>query len=354
MGRRYLTKDLHLPVCDFLQKVPAYRKMLLMPRDHAKTSLVSHCLPPHIIIQPAETNKYFPGMAGADCRILLAGESQGRAGSNLSVIEAAFEGNQLLKALWPSVCWDNPRRASKGSANVFWNNEKMTVPRSTTYPDPTVYAIGVGGAITGSRPNVIIKDDLVSLEAANSEVVMRTAIEWHKASRALMDEYEKESGVESLEFIIGTRWAVFDLYSFVLDGDEETPPDYSVEALVHKILEPDEEGEPKPIWPERFDPARIEQLRREHGSMFYLLYMNEANDPNLVDFDITMLRKFALRGKTISFDTDGRDTFLAEREKDALKTELGKPGERVPLNGENFNRLFGRESRIDYLRLRYR
>ena len=167
----------------------------------------------------------------------------------------------------------------------------MTCPRESTYPDPTVYAIGVGGAITGSRPNVIIKDDLISLEAANSDVVMRSAIEWHKVSRALLDEFEKETGAESLEFIIGTKWAVFDLYTFVLDGDEETPPDYSVEVLIRKILEPDSNGDPRPIWPERFPPDRIEQLRKEFGSMFFLLYMNEASDPNLVDFDIPQVRE---------------------------------------------------------------
>jgi len=48
---------------------------------------------------------------------------------------------------------------------------------------------------------------------------MLAAIEWHKASRALLDEYEKESGLVSLEWIIGTRWAVFDLYSYIMDND---------------------------------------------------------------------------------------------------------------------------------------
>ena len=180
-----------------------------MPRDHAKTSLVSHCLPPHILIQRPETNIYFPGMLGTDCRILLSGETASRAESNLSVVKTVFEGNQLIKALWPESTWDRPRQASREYPNVYWSNNKMTLPRETSYPDRSVYAIGVGGAITGSRPNVIIKDDLISREAANSDAVMSEAISWHRDSRALMDEYEKESGQESLEFIIGTRWAAF-------------------------------------------------------------------------------------------------------------------------------------------------
>ncbi len=352
MGRAYLTPELHLPTCKYLQKVPPFRKMLLMPRDHAKTSLVSHCLPPHIIVQPKETNIYFKDLLGTECRILLSGESQGRASTNLSVVEVAFEANQLLRAFWPHACWENPRRAAKTSANVVWNKYGMTVPRETTFPDPTVYAIGVGGAITGSRPNVIIKDDLISLEAANSDVVMRSAIEWHKASRALMDEFEKETGAESLEFIIGTKWAVFDLYAFVLDGDEETPPDYSVEVVIRKILEPNENGDPKPIWPERFPPERIEQLRKEFGSMFFLLYMNEASDPNLVDFDMTQVRRFELIGEYIKFEADERDKGLEEEVKDKPKVQIAAPGEKFEMNAENFNRLFG-EGRAEYLRLKY-
>ncbi len=283
----------------------------------------------------------------------MSGESQDRASKNLGVVQVAFEANQILRAFWPHACWENPRRAAKTSANVVWNKYGMTVPRESTYPDPTVYAIGVGGAITGSRPNVIIKDDLVSLAAATSDIEMRSAIEWHRVSRALLDEYEKETGAESLEFILGTRWAVFDLYAFVLDGDEQTPPDYSVESLVRHILEPDENGNPVPIWPERFSPERVEQLRKEYGSMFFLLYMNEASDPNLVDFDMTQVRRFELIGEYIKFSTDERDRGLEEEVKDKPKVQIAAPGERFEMNAENFNRLFG-EGRAEYLRLKYR
>lgn len=34
LGLTRLTQSLHLPVCDWLTKFPAYRKMLLLPRDH--------------------------------------------------------------------------------------------------------------------------------------------------------------------------------------------------------------------------------------------------------------------------------------------------------------------------------
>ena len=336
MGRDYLTKALHLPICNFLQETPPFRKLLLLPRDHAKTSIVAHCLPPHIIIQSAESNIYFPGWNGSEMRILLAGETEGMASRNLRVIQAVWEGNQLFRALWPHVCWQKPK-----SEAGKWNNTDMIVPRETAWPDSTVRAVGVGGAITGSRPTVLIKDDLVSIEAANSETVMQTAIDWHIASRALMEEYEKDTGMESLEFIIGTRWAVWDLYEYIIQNDP------TVETIVRAIIEDE-----NPIWPERFDRPRVEQLQREFGSMFWLLYMNSAANPELSDFDMDKVRFFEFQGEQIAFDQTEDDYLLEER----WKRKPHDGGVRVPRGAklkDTWQHIIGR-GKGEYFRLRYR
>jgi hypothetical protein len=336
MGRDYLTKALHLPICNFLQETPPFRKLLLLPRDHAKTSIVAHCLPPHIIIQSPESNIYFPGQQGCDMRILLAGETESNASRNLRVIQAVWEGNQLFRTLWPHVCWQRPKsEASK------WNNLEMIVPRETAWPDSTVRAIGVGGAIAGARPTVLIKDDLISIEAANSETVMQTAIDWHIASRALMEEYEKDTGMESLEFIIGTRWAVWDLYEYVIQNDP------TVEVVVRSIIENE-----KTIWPERFDLPRVEQLKREFGSMFWLLYQNSAANPDLTDFDIDKVRAFEFQGEQIVFDETEDDYLLEEK----WKRDPMEGGVKVPRGAklkDTWQHILGR-GRGEYFRLRYR
>jgi hypothetical protein len=336
MGRDYLTKSLHLPVCRFLQQVPPFRKMLLLPRDHAKTSIVAHCLPPHILIQPAHRNIYFPKIrfAGCENRVILAGETEGMASRNLRVVQAVFEGNQLFRALWPHLTFEKPRSQAKK-----WNNTDMIIPRETEWPDSSVRAVGVGGAITGARPTVLIKDDLISIEAANSEVVMQTAIDWHIASRALMEEYEKDTGMEALEFIIGTRWAVYDLYQFILDNDP------TVETIVRSILE-----EEFPIWPERFDQARIEQLQREFGSMFWLLYMNSAHNPELTDFDHELIRSFEIMNKQIVFDETEND-YLLEKKFERAPLEDINPPRGAPLDKHTWQHFLGK-GRGEYLRFK--
>lgn len=291
LGRTYLTRDLHLPICAWLQRTPPYRKMLLLPRRHAKTSIVSHALPLHILIQPPGGH-YIPEKAGNNCRIMLAGETEDRATGNLSVIRNVLEKNELFRGFWPHLVWDQPRREASQ-----WHQKALVIPRDENYPDPSIRAIGVGGAIVGARHDVHIKDDLVGEEAANSEVVMTSTINWHVNSRALFDDPDR-----SIEYIIGTRWAVNDLYSYI------TTEDPTVAYIVRSIVE-----DGATIYPEVFTLETVERLENEFGLMFPLLYMNNIGDPKLIDFQEAMLRFYEPDGDYLMYEREPRDDLIEER-----------------------------------------
>lgn len=315
LGRFFLTDHFHRQICAFIQTCPPFRKLVLMPREHAKTTIVAGGLPPHILIQPADGNIYFPGLAGSECRILLSGETETMARKNLRVVQSVFEENRLFRTFWPERVWENVRQSRQ------WSSEAIIIPRENEWPDPTIRAIGVGGAVTGARPNVLIKDDLVSFKAANSEVVMDEAIEWHRASRALLDKYEIESGLSSLEFIIGTRWAVFDLYSYIIDNDPSVEVN---DESFHRIIR-----DGRILWPEKYTEGDIEQLRLEHGANFYLLYLNSAADPELTDFDMSLVRDFSIKNGHILFTEDERDAVLEKRMR-KRREKIEKPPVEVP------------------------
>ncbi len=291
-----LSLNLHLGVCRWLQKTPPYRKLMLLPRDHLKSSIAGRGLPIHLLIQPESNNVYIPGKEGASTRILLAYETATNAEHQLRWIEGQFESNQLLRHLWPDIMYDNFRRDSSK-----WSAKEMTIKRKTDYPESSIETIGVDGAVTGRHYDAMVKDDLTTLQAANSEVVMQDAIEWHKATRALFDDPDK-----GLEFMLGTKWAVHDLYSSI-EADDPT-----VSIVKRSIVEPDEDGVMKTIFPEMFSLATVERLKKEFGVLFPLLYMNSVVDPALVDFDENDLRLYRLVEDTLIFEEDGRDAKLAE------------------------------------------
>lgn len=316
MGMTLLTPTLHEPACQWLQTSPPRRKLLLFPRDHLKSSIVGRSLGPHILIQPKEANIYFPGCQdkncryrrslmtppgdcddtthlwdGANTRVLLGYETATNAESQLRWIENQWETNELLRALWPHKVWENARRQAR-----VWNQQKMQIPRTLEYPEPSIDTVGVGGAVTGRHFNVHIFDDLCTLEAANSEVVMNATIEWFKASRALMDD-----PTHALEFTIGTRWAVRDLYEYMMRHD------HTVESHVRAVVE-----NGKPIFPEVFTPDVIEQKRKLFGSLFPLLYMNSAADRSLTDFDMGDIRSFHMNGNDVEFTESEADQRLSK------------------------------------------
>jgi hypothetical protein len=258
--------------------------------------VTSEALPMHILLQDRASNCYWPGLDGSEMRILLIGEKQELMSAHLRWIENQFSNNKLIRAFWGHRLWDDPKRQAKK-----WNEIEMLLPREATndYADPSIRVIGVGGAITGAHPNVLIKDDLVSLEAANSPVVMQTAIDYHKSSRALLAPNEDIG----LEFIIGTRWAVMDLYEHIIKTDK------SVDVETRSIVE-----DGAPIWPEQISMDYIEALKKDHGSMFWLLYMNSAADPELTDFHEKDFRYYTVNdlGQFV-LEEDRRDAIIANR-----------------------------------------
>lgn len=335
LGRRYLTATYHRRLCRFVQHRPPQRKCALEPRGHGKSVIGSQSLPLHIFVQPQASNVYFPGTAGQDTRLLLACETEKRGTDHVRVIENVLEGNALYRALWPHVVWEgNPRKYTKK-----WNDTEFIIPRSPGiyYPDPTFRCVGVGAATAGSHPAGMIKDDIVGEAASNSQIVMEATTQWHKASRALIND------PTCLEWIFGTRWNLGDTY------EVEVLNDPTVECSIVGIL--DGEGG-TPVWPEKValtDADRdawnathpdtewkhsVEQYKRESGSYFPLFYLNQPCDPTLTDFQPEQLRTYTIEGERVCFPVDARDArMLAPRSGESAPSEASRPGSTAPGRG---------------------
>ncbi len=304
----WLVPQPHKAICAWLQRVPPRRKMLMIPREHGKTTLAGQCLPIHMWIQPKDGNIYFPNMRGTDTRILMAGEKIDRASDHTQVVQQYLTQNETLRTLWPHIAWENPKRQAR-----MWNATALCVPRDREFPDPSMRAIGIGGAITGAHPNVLIKDDLTTDEAANSPVVMQTAIDWHKNSRALISNYDT-----TLEFITCTRWAPGDLPEYIMQND----PTVEVNELWRQCtLDDGAMLYPQTVTDEGTCGYTLENVtdwQRNLGPRFHLLYRNTTQDSQLTDFDPEDIRKYTRGdGDTFLFTEDERDT--------AMSTALNAP-----------------------------
>lgn len=303
LGNSLLTPHLHREVTNFIQGFPPYRKLLLLPRNHYK-STISRAFCIHLFIQPEGRNIYFPNgfphrpgtSDGRLTRILLASKTADLAQLNLGEISQQIEKSSLLKLLWPHCFWSNPRLAVRQGQAASWNNETICLPRPEIIREGSIETIGVGGTRTGYHFDVNVHDDLIDIEDRNSSTTMNRAIEWHTASRAFLQDEDY-----SPELILGTHWAVNDLYTHIIEDDP------TVEVYVRSIVE-----DGRPIMPEAYSLETIERMKAQYKELFPLLYMNNAYDPELVDLNIELLRTFQIEGDEIVFQENELDYSLRE------------------------------------------
>jgi len=294
LGMDRFTDHLHKEVCEHIQSCPPFRKLILLPRDCFKTTMVSKCLPLHMFIQQSDTNMYFPGKLGAETKILLACETIDRGKKHITWIEAHLEKNELLKAFWPNICWEAPRRDARA-----WNATEFFLPRKleAEQSDPSMQTVGVGGAITGAHVDAIIDDDLITFEAMNSPAAMLEAIQWQTLSRSLLEDLDI-----GLEFIVGTHWAVNDLYSSIKKNDP------TVDIYKRSLVE-----DGTIIFPEEFSETAVQGLRASYKHMFALLYQNDPRDAALCDFSEDQLRYYTIIDGAFVFQEEPEDAMIEER-----------------------------------------
>jgi len=184
------TKGLHKPMCDFMQHNEALRKMLLVPRDHYKSSVVQAYILWRLVNDPEE-------------RILIVGDTGGTAEKKLIKIRDFLEYSTMLRAVFPKLI---PPDTSK----VKWSATEVTVNRKGIHQEPSITAQGVSGARAGAHYTLIICDDIATKEAKDQPATMKKTIEWMDGSEALL-----EMAYTHQIFVIGTPWAHDDVYEHV-------------------------------------------------------------------------------------------------------------------------------------------
>jgi hypothetical protein len=136
---------------------------------------------------------------------------------------------------------------SKRGTGGAWAADRIYVAnRDDEQKDPTVQAIGMGQQIYGSRADLIICDDCVTLGNANQFEQQIKWINQEVSSRAKTGKI----------LVIGTRVASIDLYSELINGDRylsgKSPWTYLAQPAVLKYA--DDPDNWVTLWPESTKP----------------------------------------------------------------------------------------------------
>lgn len=228
----------------------------------------------------------------------IVSATQTQAMKPLAMVRDYIETSSELKAVFPHV------RQSPRSQDA-WTQTAITIDRPPTIRDPSLIAIGVGGAIAGARLNFILIDDILDME--------NTAT---KEQRDKVYEYVQSTVMSRLDprgarlVVTNTAWHPEDLphrlemlgkptLRMSITGDikvtGEVNPNWAVDDEIAKELRPKTDSpyeivcrltanDPDPkneqtLWPGRIDRTEMEKIRKATlPHRFKQLYEQECRD----------------------------------------------------------------------------
>lgn len=191
LGMTKWDDTLHRDLEKFL-KNPSKQKLILMPRGHLKTSLVTVAW----VIQQVLINP--------NIRILINNAVWDNARKILDQISDYL----TTKSLLPEIYGPFKTNACR------WTRDEIEVAQKTdvTKRGATVSTGGVETAQTGMHFDLIVHDDLVERNNVGTRDQIQKVITFYRDSLDLLDPGGRM-------VVIGTRWALGDLYGFIMDNE---------------------------------------------------------------------------------------------------------------------------------------
>lgn len=189
---------------------PAQYQADFWPRDHGKSEIFCLSYPLRRICEDP------------NIRILIVQKTATEAEKTLGVIKQELENNQPLKAYYAPHWLETVGQKDisnqtgqvkfgAGQKEGAWQQRRIYVKRKRRGKDPTVEAVGVGGAITGGHFDVIILDDIEDDENVRTDDRLKSMVEWFTGT--IMQLREPNTKI----MVVGTlKTNKNDIYNMVL------------------------------------------------------------------------------------------------------------------------------------------
>ena len=247
---------IHDEIETFLKK-PTKRKLILIPRGHLKSSVVSIGWS----IQQALRNP--------NIRILLANNVWDFSRNFLlRPIQQYLQAGNPLSQFWGRLESDN------------WNQDECTIRlRNKVLSGPTWSTTGLEKERTGSHYDLIIADDLVAEQNVQTPEQLKKVVDYYGNLYPLLEP-------NGTIVVVGTRWHQRDLYSLLMED-----PKY--DKFIRTAYRDEERTQV--LFPEKFTVEILNDLKNDptYGrSKFAAQYMNNPVDEEFADFKKEQIRYY--------------------------------------------------------------
>lgn len=196
LGYRDLRPYPHGEILELLDSPGKPYKHIEMPRNSFKTSLITITAAMH------------EALLAPDIRVLIGSETYESAKKYMRPVKAHCEDNRRFRELFGKMGF-------KGGPHT-WNDDELiwSSRQNTALQEATFTATGIDSPRTGKHYDLIILDDLHSERNTRSIEQIQQVIEFIQLSYSLLAPGGRL-------WVIGTRWAMFDSYAWIMEEQKE-------------------------------------------------------------------------------------------------------------------------------------
>lgn len=272
LGYKDLEDDLHGGLSAIVNDTQRLKKLLLLPRGHLKSSLITIGWTLWRLVQ--NPNRTFG----------IFNETQDLAEAFLREIKDHLEG-PVIRKYWPKLTPEKERR-------TVWNRSAIIVNRELISRNPSIEAKSVQESTAGRHPDAMILDDPISDRTVQNEDQLAKSKQKFRELQALLDPPNERDPVKGTMIVIGTRWHWHDLYSFIMN---ELHDYYDVH--VRRAIEGG-----RCIFPKKFSKETLAELRKTMGEwVFSSQMMNEPVDSESALFSMELINRQTWKGDKHEF-----------------------------------------------------
>lgn len=174
-------------------EAPGDRKLILLPRGHQKSTIVSVCW----VIQQLLRNP--------NLRVKIISASWTLSKNILHQIKGLLEDSDLRTLF--GVFFNRKTRKTTEFCDIAQRTRKTI--------DPTLSTGGITTGKTGSHCDILIFDDVVSPENTTTPELIRKTIDAYKDTLPLLDP-------GGIIVVIGTRYSLGDLYGYLIEEESQS------------------------------------------------------------------------------------------------------------------------------------
>ena len=257
-------------------------QLTLLPRDHGKSAMIAYRVAWEITKDPT-------------IRVLYISATANLAQKQLSFIKNILT-SKVYKRYWPEMVHDDEGKREK------WTLSEIAVDhparKEEGVRDPTIFTGGLTTSLTGLHCDIAVLDDVVVYENAYTG----EGREKVKSQYSLLSSIE---GADAREWVVGTRYHPKDLYSDLLEMNEDIYDDNGeiigsepIYEIFERAVEDAGDGTGEFLWPRQrrpdgkffgFDRQVLAKKRAQYldRTQFRAQYYNDPNDPDSrpIDYD---------------------------------------------------------------------